>query len=126
MPEPSLTQIVALVAFAGTYLGLAAGRLPFFRVDRTGVAIIGAAIVMVAGVIPWDQAVAAVDVHTLALLFGMMIVTAYLRLSGFIVVEAAREARIEVRFFEYCRVGVPLTLATLLVGWLVLSLSPPP
>jgi Na+/H+ antiporter NhaD/arsenite permease-like protein len=27
--------------------------------------------------------VAAVDVHTLALLFGMMIVTAYLRLSGF-------------------------------------------
>jgi Na+/H+ antiporter NhaD/arsenite permease-like protein len=81
--DPSLTQIVALVAFAATYLGLAVGRLPLFRVDRTGVAIIGAAIMVVAGVIPWDQAVAAVDVHTLALLFGMMIVTAYLRLSGF-------------------------------------------
>src|SRR5262245_43100336 len=81
--EPSLTKIVALVAFAGTYLGLAVGRLPLFRVDRTGVAIIGAALMVVAGVIPWDQAVAPVDVHTLALLFGMMIVTAYLRLSGF-------------------------------------------
>jgi Na+/H+ antiporter NhaD/arsenite permease-like protein len=81
--DPSLIQIVALVAFAGTYLGLAVGHLPPFRVDRTGVAIIGAALMVVAGVIPWDQAVAAVDVHTLALLFGMMIVTAYLRLSGF-------------------------------------------
>jgi Na+/H+ antiporter NhaD/arsenite permease-like protein len=81
--DPSLVQIVALMAFAGTYLGLALGHLPLFRVDRTGVAIIGAAPMVVAGVIPWDQAVAAVDVHTLALLFGMMIVTAYLRLSGF-------------------------------------------
>jgi Na+/H+ antiporter NhaD/arsenite permease-like protein len=71
------------VAFAGTYLGLALGRLPFFRVDRTGVAIIGAAILVVTGVLPWDQAVASVDAHTLVLLFGMMIVTAYLRLSGF-------------------------------------------
>ena len=75
--------MIALVAFAGTYLGLALGRLPVFRVDRTGVAIIGAAIVVVTGVLPWDQAVASVDAHTLVLLFGMMIVGAYLRLSGF-------------------------------------------
>ena len=46
--EPSFTQIVALVAFTGTYLGLAVGRLPLFRVDRTGVAIIGAALMVVA------------------------------------------------------------------------------
>jgi Na+/H+ antiporter NhaD/arsenite permease-like protein len=71
------------VAFAGTYLGLALGRLPFFRVDRTGVAIIGGAVMVVSGVLPWDRAVAAVDAHTLVLLFGMMIVAAYLRLSGF-------------------------------------------
>src|SRR5262245_60246881 len=81
--ELPLTQIVALVAFAGTDVALAVGHLPLFRVDRTGVAIIGAALMVVAGVIPWDRAVAAVDMHTLALLFGMMIVTAYLRLSGF-------------------------------------------
>ena len=71
------------MAFAGTYLGLALGRLPFFRVDRTGVAIIGGAVMVVSGVLPWDRAVAAVDAHTLVLLFGMMIVAAYLRLSGF-------------------------------------------
>ena len=74
---------MAIVAFLGTYFGLALGRLPGFRVDRTGVAIIGAAAMVVGGVVPWDKAVAAVDAHTLVLLFGMMIVAAYLRLSGF-------------------------------------------
>jgi Na+/H+ antiporter NhaD/arsenite permease-like protein len=83
MDELNLARLIALVAFAGTYLGLALGRLPLFRVDRTGVAIIGGALVVVSGVLPWDQAVAAVDAHTLVLLFGMMIVAAYLRLSGF-------------------------------------------
>ena len=83
MQEVSLDRLIALVAFAGTYLGLALGRLPFFRVDRTGVAIIGGAVVVVSGLLPWDRAVAAVDAHTLVLLFGMMIVAAYLRLSGF-------------------------------------------
>ena len=83
MLELTWLRAVALVVFAGTYLGLAVGHLPGFRVDRTGVAIIGAAVMVVSGVIPWDRAVAAVDANTLVLLFGMMIVAAYLRLSGF-------------------------------------------
>jgi Na+/H+ antiporter NhaD/arsenite permease-like protein len=83
MQEVGVDRLIALVAFGGTYLGLALGRLPFFRVDRTGVAIIGGAVVVVSGLLPWDRAVAAVDAHTLVLLFGMMIVAAYLRLSGF-------------------------------------------
>ena len=83
MAELYVERLIALVAFVGTYLGLALGRLPFFRVDRTGVAIIGGALVVVTGVLPWELAVAAVDAHTLVLLFGMMIVAAYLRLSGF-------------------------------------------
>lgn len=83
MHDVGIDRLIALVALAGTYLGLALGRLPFFRVDRTGVAIIGGAIVVVSGLLPWDRAVASVDAHTLVLLFGMMIVAAYLRLSGF-------------------------------------------
>jgi Na+/H+ antiporter NhaD/arsenite permease-like protein len=83
MHDVGVDRLIALVAFVGTYLGLALGRLPLFRVDRTGVAIIGGAVVVVSGLLPWDRAVAAVDAHTLVLLFGMMIVAAYLRLSGF-------------------------------------------
>jgi Na+/H+ antiporter NhaD/arsenite permease-like protein len=96
MQEFSVDRLIALVAFGGTYLGLALGHLPFFRVDRTGVAIIGGAVVVVSGLLPWDRAVAAVDAHTLVLLFGMMIVAAYLRLSGFfrlVTYAAVRRAR---------------------------------
>ena len=83
MHEDGLHRMIALAVFVGTYVGLGLGRLPLFRVDRTGVAIIGATAMIAAGVIPWDRAVAAVDAHTLVLLFGMMIIAAYLRLSGF-------------------------------------------
>src|SRR5262249_3868155 len=81
--EDGVRRLVALVVFIGAYAGLGLGRLPIFRVDRTGIAIIAAAIMVVTGVIPWDRAVAAVDAHTLVLLFGMMIVAAYLRLLAF-------------------------------------------
>jgi len=35
----------------GSYLGLTLGRVPGFRVDRTGAAIIGAALMVVTGVL---------------------------------------------------------------------------
>jgi len=41
--------------------------------------------------------------------------------ANLIVAEAARAARVEIGFLEYCRVGVPLTVVTLLIGWLVLT-----
>ena len=41
MLEFTWLRLIALIAFVGTYVGLALGRLPGFRVDRTGVAIIG-------------------------------------------------------------------------------------
>jgi Na+/H+ antiporter NhaD/arsenite permease-like protein len=44
--------------------------------------------------------------------------------ANLIVVESAREARIRIGFLEYCRVGVPLTIVTLLLGWLILVLMP--
>jgi Na+/H+ antiporter NhaD/arsenite permease-like protein len=44
--------------------------------------------------------------------------------ANLIVVESAREAGIRIGFAEYCRVGVPLTLVTLLLGWLVLTFIP--
>jgi len=81
--EITLGRTVAIAIFAASYLGLAVGRLPGFRVDRTGIAIVGGTLMVLTGALPWNDAVLAVDAHTLVLLFGMMIVAAYLRLSGF-------------------------------------------
>ena len=89
-------RMLTLTIFAGAYVGLRLGRVPGFRVDRTGVAIIGAAAMVVVGSLSWDAAVRSVDAHTLILLFGMMIVAAYLRLSGFfglVTLWAIRRAR---------------------------------
>jgi len=94
--ESTVAPTIAFVVFVGSYLGLALGRVPGFRVDRTGVAIIGATLMVVTGVLPWNDAVLAVDAHTVVLLFGMMIVAAYLRLSGFfdlVTMRAMRRAR---------------------------------
>jgi Na+/H+ antiporter NhaD/arsenite permease-like protein len=73
----------AALIFTLTYLVLAIGRLPGFRVDRTGATIIGATLMIACNVLSIRQAYAAIDYDTIILLFGMMIVVANLRLSGF-------------------------------------------
>lgn len=76
----------AILIFAGTYLVLAIGRLPGFRIDRTGAAIIGASLMLAANVLSVEEAYAAINYDTIVLLFGMMIVVANLRLAGFFTV----------------------------------------
>jgi len=71
-----------LAIFVITYIGLALGKLPVVRVDRCGVALIGAVAMVVSGTLSQSAAVNSVDFHTLALLLGMMIIVANLRLSG--------------------------------------------
>jgi Na+/H+ antiporter NhaD/arsenite permease-like protein len=56
--------------------------VPFLRLDRTGVAVVGATLMVVTGGIGFDAAVRAVDFHTIVLLFSMMIIVAHLRLAG--------------------------------------------
>jgi Na+/H+ antiporter NhaD/arsenite permease-like protein len=69
--------------FALVYLGLALGRIPLLRLDRAGIALVGATGMLVFELVAFDEAVAAVDFPTIALLFGMMVIVAYLRLGGF-------------------------------------------
>jgi Na+/H+ antiporter NhaD/arsenite permease-like protein len=75
--------VVIRLVFLATYLVLAFGRLPFFRVDRTAAAVIGAIAMIVAGGLTLDQAYLAIDYRTLILLFGMMVLVATLRLGTF-------------------------------------------
>ena len=78
----TLTIATACVFFL-TYAGIALGRIPGFRLDRAGIALTGAALMMAIGAITPEEAYGAVNLETLALLLGMMIIVAHLRLSGF-------------------------------------------
>jgi Na+/H+ antiporter NhaD/arsenite permease-like protein len=81
--------LAAVLIFGLTYLVMAIGRMPGFRIDRTGAAIIGASLMVAANVLTVDEAWAAINSDTIILLFGMMIVVASLRLSGFFTVVSA-------------------------------------
>ncbi len=59
------------------------GRLPGLAVDRTGVALLGAIALLAAGRITLGAAWQAVDVSTISLLLGLMVVSAQLRQAGF-------------------------------------------
>jgi len=82
--------VAAIVIFALTYLVLAIGRFPGFRVDRTGAAIIGASLMVGVNALTLQQAQQAINFDTIILLFGMMIVVANLQLSGFFSLVAER------------------------------------
>jgi Na+/H+ antiporter NhaD/arsenite permease-like protein len=71
------------VIFVLTYAGVALGRIPGLRLDRAGIALTGAAMTMAVGALTPREAYQAIDLDTLALLLGMMIVVAHLKLSGF-------------------------------------------
>lgn len=74
---------VAYLVFGLVYLGMFAGRLPHLALDRTGVALLGAILLIVSGVVAPQEAWQAVDVPTIGLLFGLMVVSAQFRLGGF-------------------------------------------
>lgn len=59
------------------------GEVPGLKLDRTGIALLGAIIFLGFGKLGPRQAWDAVDVSTIALLLGLMVVSAQFRLGGF-------------------------------------------
>jgi Na+/H+ antiporter NhaD/arsenite permease-like protein len=99
----------AVLIFAATYAVMALGRLPRLHIDRVSAAFLGAALMVGTGVLGLDEAYRAIDLDTIALLLGMMIVVANLRLAGFFGLVAGWVVR---------RAGHP---ATLLAGVVLTS-----
>jgi Na+/H+ antiporter NhaD/arsenite permease-like protein len=87
--------------------------------DRAGIALVGASLMLVTGLLSFEQAVSpdSIDYRTLALLFGMMVVIGFLRLSGFfqrITAAALRRIRTPVGLL-----AVTITLSGVLSAFLI-------
>src|SRR6267154_5064826 len=80
---PETTIAAAWLIFLATYAVVALGKIPVYRIDRAGAALLGGSLMVATGVLSLDEAYRAVDFNTIVLLLGMMIVVANLRLSGF-------------------------------------------
>lgn len=74
---------VVVAIFATVYLGMFLGGLPRLKLDRSGVALLGAIAVMALTGLPLQDAAQAVDLPTIVLLFAFMVVSAQMRLGGF-------------------------------------------
>jgi Na+/H+ antiporter NhaD/arsenite permease-like protein len=77
-----LDYIVATI-FVLVYLGMILGEIPGLALDRTGIALLGAITLIATEEITLAAAWNAIDVPTIALLLGLMVVSAQFRLGGF-------------------------------------------
>ncbi|MDD2611761.1 MAG: anion transporter [Bacteroidales bacterium] len=76
-------QIIALVIFIITYLGIIFTRLPGVNIDRPSAAFSGAIAMVLFGIFTPEEAIEAIDFNTIFLLLGMMIIIASLQIDGF-------------------------------------------
>ncbi len=76
--------VASLVVFVATYILISVHRIRFLNLDRPSAALLGAVLMVVLGVVPFDEALrGAINWETLLLLLGMMVVVAYLKLARF-------------------------------------------
>ena len=83
MPTHGVIDWGIVAVFVTVYLGMILGGLPRLKLDRSGVALLGAIGVMALGAMSTEQATRAVDWPTVLLLFAFMVVSAQMRLGGF-------------------------------------------
>jgi Na+/H+ antiporter NhaD/arsenite permease-like protein len=98
---------LVLAVFLAVYVGMALGRWPGLRIDRTGIAILGAVVLYAAGAIDGPQALQAIDFPTLIVLFGLMMLSAQYAACG---------------FYDWCSARIAATRAspTMILGLTVL------
>ena len=72
-----MTATVLLI-FGLVYLGMVLGGLPLLRLNRTGIALLGAIAMIASKALTVPQATGAIDVPTVLLLFAFMVVAATL------------------------------------------------
>ena len=87
---------LTLAIFLLVYIAMGFGKLPGFKVDRTGAAVVGALAMMVAGSIGPKAAWDAIDYTSVGMLFGLMVVSAAFVVSGFYAWTAERVALLPV------------------------------
>ena len=151
---------ITLVVFLLVYLGMILGKLPWLRMDRASVALGGAIALLAAGEMHQSAALVSIDFGTLGMLFGLMLVSVQLQMSGFyaplsgavarlrmspagllalltalvsglasnliiigslaniIVVDAAAARGLRISFWDFAKVGLPVSLITLAIAYL--------
>jgi Na+/H+ antiporter NhaD/arsenite permease-like protein len=74
---------ITLIIVAIVYAGIAVGRWPLLKANRTTITLMGAGLLILLGQINFNDIGKTLDLNTLILLFSMMIINANLKTAGF-------------------------------------------
>src|SRR5271154_3317911 len=75
--------LLILTIFVITYIGIAIGHVPTLKINRVGIALLGAISLMIFTDVTTKDAVSFINWPTIFLLFGFFVLSAQLRLAGF-------------------------------------------
>jgi Na+/H+ antiporter NhaD/arsenite permease-like protein len=103
------TLWVALAVFLVTYALISIRRFPKVKIDRPAAALIGAAMMVVFGVVGPSEALDAINMDIIVLLVGMMILVAGLELCGFFEWVSLRMIKYSKNQFQFLVLTMAIT-----------------
>lgn len=77
------STLLVVATFLAVYIGMALGRWPGLKIDRTGIAVLGAIVLYSTGLVSNAMVLQAIDFPTLIVLFGLMVLSAQFAACGF-------------------------------------------
>lgn len=113
--------------FIVTYVFISVRRVSKIKIERPAIALFGGVAMVFAGAISTQDAVNAIDLHTIALLLGMMLIVSALEISGFFnwaAVRVTRFANSQFQLLSFIVVLTALLSALFLNDAVVLMLTP--
>ena len=120
-------MLLALVIFLVTYILISVRRFGKLNLERPAVALFGAALMVLFGVVAADQAFASIQLDILGLLLGMMIIVVSLELCGFftwVSVKMIRASKNQFQFLILVMFVTALLSALILNDTVVLLFTP--
>lgn len=121
-------QLYAAAAiFLATYVLISIRRFRLIAIERPAVAMLGAALMVLVGVVSPVEALAAIDVGVLVLLLGMMLLVGGLEVCGFfdwVSLFVAARARTQLRFLASLMAATALLSALVLNDAVVFLMTP--
>ncbi|MEM0449700.1 MAG: SLC13 family permease, partial [Methanomassiliicoccales archaeon] len=123
----SIEMVWALLIFLLTYILISIRRFGWFNIERPMVAMFGAGLMILFGVVGPEEALRAIDLNTLALLLGMMILVACLEVCGFftwVSLWIISRSRDQFRFLALIMIATAVLSALILNDTVVLLFTP--
>ena len=120
-------MLLALVIFLLTYVLISVRRFGKFNLERPAVALFGAALMVLFGVVAADQAFASIQLDILGLLLGMMIIVVSLEVCGFFTWVSVKMIRASKNQFQFLILVMSVTalLSALILNDTVVLLFTP-